>query len=154
MGAVRDKAPSGAVADREIVHGTAVAVGGRAALLVGASGAGKSALALSLIALGARLVADDRTVLVRRDDALVASAPKAIAGVIEARGVGILRAPRQPFARLAVVVDMERQAAARLPEIRTTFLLGVRVEVMDFVAQGHFPAALFLYLVKGRVDAA
>ena len=58
--------------------------------MIGPSGAGKSALALQLLALGAELVADDRTDIIRQGDHLIADVPQAIAGMIEARGMGIL----------------------------------------------------------------
>src|SRR5262245_61986603 len=76
-----------------LVHGSAVAWGGRGLLILGASGRGKSALALALTATGAALVADDRVEIVRRGRALVARAPAALAGLVEARGIGILPVP-------------------------------------------------------------
>ena len=75
------------------MHATCVAVGPHAALIRGASGRGKSGLALQLLAMGAVLVSDDRTRLWRAGDALMADAPDTIRGRIEARGVGILRVP-------------------------------------------------------------
>ena len=60
-------------------------------LLLGESGAGKSDVALRLIAQAAQLVADDRVVLFTRDGVLFAKPPKTLAGLIEVRGVGILR---------------------------------------------------------------
>lgn len=84
-------------------------------LLLGRSGAGKSDLALRLIAMGAELVADDRTDLFVRRGKLYARPPAPIAGLIEVRGVGIIR---QPYAREAPVtlVAVLGRAAARLPE--------------------------------------
>ena len=76
---------------RILVHATAVAIDGRALLLRGPSGAGKSDLALRLIDAGARLIADDQSVLRREGGRLLAAVPAAIAGLIEVRGVGILR---------------------------------------------------------------
>ena len=63
-----------------IVHASCVALDRRAVLLRGASGCGKSALALQLMALGATLVADDRVILRLRDGALAASCPASIRG--------------------------------------------------------------------------
>jgi HPr kinase/phosphorylase len=83
-----------------------VAVEGRGVLLVGPSGAGKSALALRLIALGAELVADDRTLVARHGDRLVAAAPASGHGLIEARGVGLLRLPALGAVPLALAVDL------------------------------------------------
>ena len=77
----------------ETVHATAVALDGRAVLIFGPSGSGKSDLALRLIDRGWRLVADDRVVLTAAGGGLVASAPPALAGLIEERGVGITPEP-------------------------------------------------------------
>ncbi len=71
------------------IHATAVALAGRAVLLLGPSGSGKSDLALRLIDRGWQLVADDQVELRREGDALWATAPVRLAGLIEVRGVGI-----------------------------------------------------------------
>ena len=73
----------------EVLHASCVGLDGDAVLILGKSGAGKSALALTLMAYGAQLVADDRVVLRPVDGRIIASAPDTIAGLIEARGVGI-----------------------------------------------------------------
>jgi len=103
-------------------------------LLRGPSGAGKSDLALRLIEAGARLVADDRTMLSRAGDTVMASAPASIAGLIEVRGLGIRRLARnQLLARAAVVllVDLAAPAAIeRLPEPNHEALLGIDLPVL------------------------
>jgi len=128
-----------------------------AALLFGPSGSGKSELALELIALGAVLVADDRTRLVPGPDGrLVASAPDRLRGLIEARGMGILRLPVMDEAPLRVAVDLGRTEAERLPHPRTIEFAGVRLPLLHAVANRSFPAALSLYLrhsCVGSVDA-
>src|SRR6202012_946602 len=73
-------------------------------LILGESGKGKSDLALRLIERGAQLVADDRTELFPENGALMARAPAALAGLIEARGVGIAALPFAAQARIALVV--------------------------------------------------
>jgi hypothetical protein len=83
-------------------------------LLVGASGSGKSDLALRLIAAGAQLVADDRTDLFVRRGRLYAKAPARIAGLLEVRGVGILAFPSAMQAQITLVARLGRMAA-RLP---------------------------------------
>jgi serine kinase of HPr protein (carbohydrate metabolism regulator) len=120
------------------VHATCVALRHgrtwRGVLLRGPSGAGKSDLALRLIEAGARLVADDRTALRRAGGAVMASAPAAIAGLIEVRGLGIRRLARgQLLARAPVVllVDLVPPAAIeRLPEPAREALLGVDLPVL------------------------
>ncbi|HEY0281644.1 MAG TPA: HPr kinase/phosphatase C-terminal domain-containing protein [Rhizomicrobium sp.] len=86
-------------------------------LLLGKSGAGKSDLALRLIALGAALVADDRTDLYVWHRRLYARPPARLAGLIEIRGIGILKLPHAPRARVALVVELGR-GAKRLPDHR------------------------------------
>jgi HPr kinase/phosphorylase len=84
-------------------------------LLLGKSGAGKSDLALRLIALGAKLVSDDRTELFMERGKLFARAPKTIKGLIEARGVGIVALPSAAKARVALAVSLEHPKS-RLPQ--------------------------------------
>ncbi len=99
----------------DTLHATAVSVGGAGVLLLGAPGSGKSDLALRLIDRGATLIADDRVLVegLAMPPRLVA--PPAIAGLIEVRGVGILRMPHLSGvpARLAVRLDCPPE---RLPE--------------------------------------
>jgi HPr kinase/phosphorylase len=85
-------------------------------LLLGKSGAGKSDLALRLIAAGAKLVADDRTELFVSRGILHARPPARIAGLLEAREVGIVRLPFVKRARIALVVRLE--AGPRLPALK------------------------------------
>jgi hypothetical protein len=84
-------------------------------LLLGESGSGKSDLALRLIAMGALLVADDRTVLWVEEGVLLGRAPPTLEGLIEVRGLGIRRLPTAQRAsiRLAAILGPE---AERLPE--------------------------------------
>lgn len=141
--------PEGAQA----LHASCVAVDGRGVLLLGPSGAGKSGLALQLMALGAELVADDRTLVARLGGALFASAPPAGFGLIEARGVGILRVPARPVARLALAVDLGRPETARLPPPRRLPLLGLELPLLQKVESAHFAAAVLHYLRgSGRED--
>ena len=74
----------------ETLHASCVALDGRAVLIEGRSGAGKSDLTLRLIDRGATLVSDDYTLVVRKDGVLRASAPDRIAGKIEVRGIGVV----------------------------------------------------------------
>lgn len=143
---------SEAVADTTL-HASTVVFPQGAVLIRGPAGAGKSALALALIALGARLVADDRTRL-RRDGARVmARAPEAIAGLIEARGVGLLRASPAGEAALALLVDLGRRETERLPPPRRADVLGVALPLLHDAGSPYFPAAIRQYLAGGgRAD--
>ena len=136
----------------ETVHASCVALEGRGLLILGASGRGKSALALELMAMGAALVADDRVILRREGEALIATAPEAIAGRIEARFVGILNAvPAGPVA-LALALDLDRTEAERLPPRRSVNLLGISLPLVHNSETRHFPAAILQYLRAGRSD--
>jgi serine kinase of HPr protein (carbohydrate metabolism regulator) len=90
----------------ETLHLSSVAIDGRAVLIEGASGTGKSDLALRLIDRGATLVSDDYTVLARTDGELIASAPVTIAGQIEIRGLGIIRLPHIDHVGVALLVRL------------------------------------------------
>jgi HPr kinase/phosphorylase len=115
-------------AARVTLHGTVVALGEEGVLLLGKPGAGKSDLALRLIDEGGLLVADDQVRMARRGESLIASAPPALAGRLEIRGIGIVRAAAKPEAALAVVVQLETEALIeRLPDEETHDILGVRL---------------------------
>ena len=120
-------------ADRveETVHGSAVAVGERGLLITGKAGAGKTSLALELIAFGAELVGDDR-VHVARDSGggLTLTAPRNIAGMIEVRGFGLARLAARPSATLSLIADLDLAETDRLPERHERMLLGVACPVV------------------------
>jgi HPr kinase/phosphorylase len=97
------------------IHASCVAIGVRGVLLLGPSGSAKSDVALRLIDGGARLVADDRTILFVSKGRLQAKAPASIAGLLEIRGVGIVQLPARARVRIALVVRLGREGA-RLPE--------------------------------------
>lgn len=133
------------------IHATAVALDpGRGVLILGPSGAGKSALALRLMALGATLVADDRVDLRRGEDGLIAAAPAALHGLIEARGAGILRATALASARIALVVDLSAPETERLPPMRHREILGVPLPLVLRLQDGHLEAAILQWLKGGR----
>lgn len=136
----------------QTVHASCVALGDRAALIRGAAGSGKSGLALRLIALGAELVADDRTRLWSEEGQVMADAPDTIRGRIEARGMGILHLPDAGPRPLALVVDLDREETGRLPPLRETRLAGVALPVVHRAEQAHFPAAILLYLKNGKLE--
>lgn len=136
---------------RQPLHATSVAIDSRGILIRGASGTGKSALALSLMALGARLIADDRTLLTRSGTDVIASCPEPLRGLIEARGVGILHADAAPAMPVRLIVDLDHVETRRLPEQRTTDLLGLPLPVLQKVESPHFPAAILQYVKYGHL---
>jgi hypothetical protein len=97
------------------LHASCVAIHGRAVLLTGASGSGKSDLALRLIDRGATLVGDDGIIVEARDGRLLARAGPNIAGQIEVRGLGILTTPAIAEAPLALAIALD-QPVPRMPE--------------------------------------
>ncbi len=98
-----------------LLHGSAVRLGEKGVLLLGRSGRGKSDLALQMIDRGAVLIADDQVRLSRSGDRLVAEAPPALAGLIEVRGIGIMRLPHvSGELDLAVDLDLDEEET-RLP---------------------------------------
>ncbi len=115
--------------DHATIHASTVAIDGRGVMILGASGAGKSDLALRLIDRGAQLVADDYTVIARDDDALLASAPVTIGGRIEIRGLGIIPIPHVDGIAVALAVRID-SPVDRMPEPATELFCGVLVRVM------------------------
>lgn len=134
----------------QVIHATTVAVCGRAALITGASGSGKSSLALEMLSRGALLVADDRTVLHREGGVLIASVPPTLDGMIEARGVGILGASMAGPTPVALLVDLDTPEDARLPPQRSANLLGVSLTLLHNTRTAAFAAAILQYLREGR----
>lgn len=133
-----------------VLHATSVAVAGRGLLIRGASGSGKSGLALELMARGATLVADDRTIVRRTGEVLCLSVPEAIRGLIEARGLGILSAEATEDVPLAAILDLDVAETHRLPPIRMTRVLGLDVPLLHNSASQYFPAQLVQYLKASR----
>ena len=113
------------------LHGTVIAVGGRGLLLLGRSGAGKSDLALRLIDRGAMLVADDQVLVAAAERRVMASPPPALAGLIEVRGVGLVRLPYLPECALTLGLDLGRPAE-RLPEPQAYAVDGATMPLIGF----------------------
>ena len=131
-----------------LMHGTAVALGSAGLLITGRAGAGKSSLALELMALGASLVADDQVVLIRKPEGLLMSAPSTLDGRIEARGIGILKCDATP-AWLRMVVDMDHVETGRLPQPLEVEISGARVRLIRRVEAPAFASMLYVLLKGG-----
>lgn len=102
-------------------------------MLEGVSGAGKSDLALRLIDRGAKLISDDRTLLVRTGQQLVARAPGTIRGQIEVRGLGIVTMEHVDDVAVALIVRLGGEPM-RMPERRQRRLAGIVVREVAFEA--------------------
>jgi serine kinase of HPr protein (carbohydrate metabolism regulator) len=122
-----------AILSSETLHATSVAIDGRAVLLEGVSGTGKSDLALRLIDRGGMLVSDDQTLLIRKGQTLVARAPGTIRGRIEVRGLGIVTMPHVEDVPVALIVRLGAEPM-RMPERRQRRLAGVVVREVAFEA--------------------
>jgi HPr kinase/phosphorylase len=144
------------------VHGTALALGTAAALIRGASGSGKSDLALrclavpfgTLIGEAARLVADDQVIITPTGMDLVVSAPDTIRGKLEVRGVGIIEVAAVASARLALVVDLVTpEQVERMPEEHHVWLAGVQVPCLTLAPfEASAPVKLLLRLQRAEMQ--
>jgi HPr kinase/phosphorylase len=136
------------------VHASAVLVGARAVLIRGPSAAGKSRLAWELIEAGhssgavafARLVGDDRVHLQAVGGRLLVRPADALAGLIELRGLGILRRDHEPCAVVGCVVDLAAADAKRLPERGESVVEGIAIPRLA-VAPGVAALPLVLAVV-------
>jgi len=140
------------------IHASCVALDGRGVVLRGPSEAGKSDLALRLIDDGAELVADDRVELTADGERLYAAAPPTLAGLLEARGIGILEFPYRAKAHVIIVVDLigAGETVERLPERRTTTLEGVvlpAARLAAFEASAPAKVRLALRIAAGETAA-
>lgn len=133
------------------LHASCVAFGKRAVLITGHSGSGKSALALELISIGAVLIADDQTLIETSNDQIVAKCPESIQGVIEARGIGLLRCHTQDTGVVRLVVDMDKPEPTRLPPHRVITLLGLEVDLVFGKDTANLAVAVKLLLHGGRI---
>ena len=104
-------------------------------LLRGRPGAGKSDLLLRLIVdAGAGLLADDQVLLSRAGDTLMASPPAALSGVMEVRGVGLVRLPPGEPAPVALLADLSDRPA-RLPDPAHACLMGCTLPRIELDAR-------------------
>ena len=138
--------------DAACVHASCVGVEQKGILIVGPSGSGKSGLALQLMALGARLVGDDRIDLTEDAGEVIADAPPSIRGLVEARGIGLLRADTAGPVPISVVVDLEQGTSERLPDPMTVSILRQTVPLLHAAGIPNLAAALMQYVKMGRVN--
>lgn len=115
--------------DEHLYQATSVSVAGRAILIEGASGTGKSSLALALIDRGATLVGDDGTALSVRDGQLWAAPPRRTAGLMEVRNLGIVPMPCTE-APAALILRLDPTAPRFIEQAETIEFLGVRLPLI------------------------
>lgn len=129
----------------EILHAGLICAhekgGWRGILIQGASGAGKSDLALRALDHGFRLVADDRTLVWTSGGALYGRAPANLAGLMEVRGLGVLTEPAVEFCR--IVLCVRDGIPDRMPEPAHIFHAGLSVPLLIFpLRESSAPAKL------------
>jgi len=128
------------------LHASAVAIGESGVLIRGHSGAGKSTLALALVEAQilaggfARLVGDDRILAHATGGRVVMSPHRAIAGLVEWRGMGLFEQAYEPSAVLNLVVDLESGSPSLLPRLPETEALQTSLCGVKGLARLRLPA--------------
>ena len=125
----------------ENVHATSVAQGGRTVLISGPSGSGKSDLALRLIDRGFTLVSDDRTIVRKDGDRLIACAPETTRGKLEIRGIGIVDMAEVQDVPVALVVELTSEIQRLPDDSRERCFLGLAVPLVTIDALSASAAA-------------
>jgi serine kinase of HPr protein (carbohydrate metabolism regulator) len=126
---------SGPRLSSENLHASCVAIDGRAVLIAGPSGSGKSDLALRMLDRGFTLVSDDRTILRKQGGKLVATAPETIKGKLEVRGVGIVDMEAVANVSVALIVELTSDIE-RLPDDgRERQILGIGIPLINVDAK-------------------
>lgn len=138
------------------LHATALLLGGSGVLIQGPSGSGKSTLALALVLRStlagrfARIVADDQLALQARNGRLVASAPKAISGLVEVHGLRPSPVRHEPQAVIDLVVRLvEAKTAPRYQEDGQVILEGCPLPALDLPPRNVEAAATAIHAWLG-----
>ena len=140
---------NGRILSSETVHASSVAIDGRAVLISGPSGSGKSDLTLRLLDRGFTLVSDDQTLIRRDGDRLIATAPPTIAGKLEIRGIGIVDMQNVDNVPVALVVELTSEVMRMPDDSRERLILGISVPLITIDAMtASAPAKVALGLER------
>ena len=118
-------------------HATLIKINNYGVLLRGKSGSGKSDLALRLIEnKQAILVADDAVILAYTNDQVIGKAAENIAGLLEVRGIGLMKYPYCGEAPVNLLINLQTDIKdiERIPEIRKEKILGLEIPQIDLYA--------------------
>ena len=118
----------------ENLHASTVAIDGRAVLISGPSGSGKSDLALRLLDRGFTLVSDDRTIVRKEGTRLIASAPATIKGKLEVRGVGIIEVEQQTDVPIALAVELKCDVQRMPDDGQERVIMGIGLPLISIDA--------------------
>jgi serine kinase of HPr protein (carbohydrate metabolism regulator) len=125
----------------EMLHASTVALGGRAVVISGPSGSGKSDLALRLLDRGFVLVSDDQTLVHRHGERLIASPPPTIAGKMEIRGIGIVEMTHVENVPVALLVELTSDIERLPDDSRAQPIMGVDVPLVGIDAMAASAAS-------------
>jgi serine kinase of HPr protein (carbohydrate metabolism regulator) len=115
----------------ETLHASTVALDGRAVMISGPSGSGKSDLALRLLDRGFTLVSDDQTIVRKDKERVLAAAPPTIRGKLEVRGVGIVDIETIDDVPLALVVELTSDIQRLPDDSRERLVLDVKLPLIS-----------------------
>lgn len=117
------------------LYATSISIEDNGIMIIGSSGSGKSDLALRLIDSGGTLISDDRTVCERKDNKIFLFTLKEIKGLIEVRGVGIIKVPYVENVQLKLLVSLTEEKLDRLPRIKNKKIFNISIPQIKISAK-------------------